>query len=309
VTGDWVAATVRARGLARRLIGPELLDELRRAPSLRAALDKLVGTRYERDVSPDLDLTAAQRVVSATLLWNLRILAGWGPAVSAGPLRVLAAGFEAANVVGHLARLGGAAVPGPYDLGMLRIAWPEASRTSAPDELRRVLARSAWGDPGGDDLPTVRIALELSWARQVLDHVPGAGGWAAARGALVLARAVAAGAARSLPARPAADADRLLGRGWRDATSVPDLAGRLRGAAAAALTATTGWDDLWSAEERWWQTVRETAPALLRSPLPGPEASVGAAGMLAADAWAVRGALAAAARGGGTGREVVHGSA
>jgi hypothetical protein len=44
-----------------------------------------------------MDLAAAQHAVSATMLWHLRVLAGWVPPYASGPLRVLAAGFEIAG--------------------------------------------------------------------------------------------------------------------------------------------------------------------------------------------------------------------
>jgi hypothetical protein len=65
----------------------------------------------------------------------------------------------------------------------------------------------------------------------------------------------------------------------------------------------TGPADLWAAEARWWRAVEHDSEDLVRSPRPGPAVLVGAVGLLAADAWRVRAALEAAARG-GVGAEV-----
>jgi hypothetical protein len=315
VNGAWVAAAVRGRGLTRRVLTEELLTRLARSATLQEALALLSTTAYWRDAGEQTDLLSAQRAVSSTLLWHLRVLAGWGPPMSAGPLRALAAEFEIANVAALLVRLGdrAASPAAPFDLGSLATAWASISRGSSPEEVRRRLAASAWGDPGSADLGTVRLSMQLAAARMMLDEAPGASTWAAGRAAIVAAKVVLAGATPALGERARRDADRLLGRGWQGATSIAELATRLRPPAAHALRGASGAGDLWLAERAWWALVAAEAGSLARRSPPGPEAVVGVAGLLAADAWRTSAALATAAAGGraggGAGDRVLDGLA
>lgn len=73
----------------------------------------------------------------------------------------------------------------------------------------------------------------------------------------------------------------------------------LRWVLAAVLTERAdAADDLWRAEITWWRHVEADGVALLHRSGPGPDAPVGAAAVLATDAWRVRAALEIAARGG-----------
>jgi hypothetical protein len=263
------------------------------------ALGRLVLTPYGREVRVDMDLVSAEHAVFATLLWHMRVLAGWGPPLGAGPLRLLAAGFEIANVTGHLARVGGRTVPDPYALGSLATAWPAISAARTPAEVRAALASSSWGDPGGDDPATVRLALTLGWARRVLDGSPGAGGWAISGAALVACRVLAAGALSALGTSARGDADRVLGPRWAEAASPGELVRQAPRAAAKVLEGVSGADEMWRAEARWWSNVGATGTELVARSTLDASSSVGAVGVLAADAWRTRAALQLAARGGG----------
>ena len=198
MSAGWVAAGVRARGLARRRLGRDGARALAASDSLAAALGTLANTPYGREVKTEMDLASAEHAVFATLLWHMRILAGWGPPLGSGPLRLLATGFEVANVTGRLARIGGQNAASPYALGSMATAWPAISEARTPTEVRAALASSSWGDPGGEDLATVRLALPLGWARRVLDGVPGAADWAISGSALVLCRVLMADAFSAL---------------------------------------------------------------------------------------------------------------
>ena len=202
---------------------------------LAGALGMLAHTPYGREVRTEMDLASAEHAVFATLLWHMRILAGWGPPLGAGTLRLLATGFEVANVTGHLARIEGQKVPGPYALGSMATAWPAVSAARTPTEVRAALASSSWGDPGGEDPATVRLALSLGWARRVLDGVPGAADWAISGSAIVLCRVLMAGAFSALGPSARRDTQRLLGSGWQDATSAGELARHVPRAAAKTL--------------------------------------------------------------------------
>jgi hypothetical protein len=300
MSAGWVAASVRGRGLARRCVGREGARQVARCGSLDDAVSFLASTPYGREIRPGMDLLDAQHAVFAAVLWHLRILAGWDPPLGAGPLRLLGAGFEVANIGGRLAQLAGQLPRAPYELGSTGTVWSAVSTAGSPAEVRAALGSSGWGDPGTDELPAIRLALQLAWARRVLDGVEGAGDWAISRAALVMARVVASGAVPVLGPSARRDARRLLGPGWEDARSIDELAERTQGVAARALRGVHGPGDLWRAEARWWTTVESDSRALAVRPRADAAAGIGVVGLLGADAWRVRCALAVAARGGDT---------
>ncbi len=299
MSAAWVAAGVRAKGLARRQLGRDGAHNLATSDSLSTALGTLVRTPYGREVTTEMDLGAAEHAVFATLLWHIRILAGWGPPLGGGPLRLLAAGFEIANVTGHLARLEGREAPDPYVLGSMAIAWPAISAARTPAEVRAALASSSWGDPGGEDLATVRLALLFGWARRVLDGVPGAGEWAISGSALVLCRVLTAGAVAALGTSARRDAHRLLGSSWEEATSPVELSRCVPRASVKALRGITEREELWRAEARWWSNLEGSGAKMAAGSTLDVSSTVGVVGLLAADAWRTRAALQVAARGGG----------
>lgn len=299
MSAGWVAAGVRARGLARRRLGRDGARDLAASNSLAAALGTLANTPYGREVKTEMDLASAEHAVFATLLWHMRILAGWGPPLGSGPLRLLATGFEVANVTGWLARIGGQNAASAYALGSMATAWPAISESQTPAEVRGALASSSWGDPGGEDLATVRLALLLGWARRVLDGVPGAADWAISGSALVLCRVLMADAFSALGPAAVRDAHHLLGSGWQEASSPGELARHVPRAAAKVLEAASGPDDLWRAEALWWSNLEVSGAALAARSTLDVSSSVGVVGLLAVDAWRTRAALQVAARGGG----------
>ncbi|HXZ62863.1 MAG TPA: hypothetical protein VEG62_08985 [Acidimicrobiales bacterium] len=305
MTAGWTAAGVRGRGLLRRRLGHSGALALASEPSLESALSALLDTPYSREIRPGQDLGGAQHAVSATALWHMRILAGWGSPVVAGPLRLLGSGYEIPNVTGHLLGLSGHPVRPAYTLGALATAWPAVQRARTAAEVRAALRDSAWGDPGSEELPSIRLALQLSWACRVADGVPPAVDWATSGAALAVARALASGAQGSLGPTAVRDASRVLGQRWRRADSPEDLARHVPRAAAQTLEGVASADQLWRAEVRWWAEVEATAARLAVHPRPDSSAAVGAAALLAVDAWRVRAALTVAARGGGELAEVL----
>jgi len=309
VSAGWVASAVRGRGLERRRLGRDGARDLAASTSLGEALSALAPTPYGRELRPDMNLADAQRAVSATVLWHLRVLAGWGPPLGSGPLRLVAAGFEIANISGHLARLRGQPARAPYALGSMATAWPSVSIAQTPAEVRTALRSSAWGDPGGDDAPTVRVALQLGWARRLLDGAEGAADVAIAAAALVLARVLVTDARSVLSPSARRDASHVLGPHWQQAATLEDLALHVPRAAAQALHGVEEEHDLWRAEARWWITLESAGAALAARPRPDASHGVAVAALLATDAWRVRSALAVAAAGGGDLTEVFDGVA
>jgi hypothetical protein len=294
VKAGWTAASVRGRGLLRRLLGMSGARELATAASLEDALVLLGETPYAREVRPGMALGEAQHAVAAVALWHLRVLAGWSPPLGAGPLHLLAGRLEIANITGHLAALSGLPTPEPYRLGSLATAWPAVAAARTAAEVRAALAVSAWGDPGADRAADIDLSLQFAWARRIYDNAPGAADWAVSWAALLVARSLAAGA--TIPDPAAAHASHLLGHDWFGATSPTLLATRVPRAAARALAGVEDAASLWRAEARWWARVGADAAALSTRSRPDVVVVVGVAALLGVDAFLVRAALAAAGR-------------
>lgn len=295
----WVAGSVRARAMARRRLGHAAARDLARRTSLELAIDSLAITPYGHDVHPGQDMSAAQHAVASTLLWHMRVLAGWVPHGDARMLRVLAGGFEVANVDERLRELAGGPTDPMFRLGTLEIAWNRIARATSIAEVREYLARSAWGDPGADTPAAVRRGMRLSWASRVAASVPGGRPWAAGAAAIIIARELL------LDPQPPADltvrmASPLLGRAWISASSVRTFADALPADVRWVLDGVDAPADLWRAESAWWARLDRDGHALLRRPVTTSAPVVGAVAVLAADAWRGRAALEVAARGGAT---------
>jgi hypothetical protein len=274
------------------------------APTLEDALRYLSATAYRRDLAPDASLADGQRAVSATLLWHLRVLAGWQPSTGAHAVRLLAAGFEISNTELHLRTLSDPETDpprpfvAPYRLGALATAWTRIARTRSPSELRTALAASPWGDPGDDSPAAVATGMRVSTAVRTAAAVPEAGRWAAGRLALLVGREVFL-VGRRIPEASARRAARLLGPRSLRAGSFADFRQALPTAASWALDGVDEATDLWRAEARWWDAVDRDGRELLSRSRFSAEPVVGAVAVLSADAWRTRGALELAARGGG----------
>ena len=302
MTAGWVAGSVRAAALAQRRLTPRQLRELAHQPTARSAVARLATTPYGHDVVADHEPAQAQHAVGATLLWHLRVLAGWVPRQGAHALRVLAAGFEVANVDDHLVRLGGGTVEPPYVLGALETAWARVSRTRSPEQLRAALAASPWGDPGTPFARDVHLVMTLTWAERVVEVVPSAAEWARAAAALTVLREVLLGRQGPPPGRVVALTGRLLGPEFGAAVtgpapSLPRAVERLPRGIRRMFGSVTEPADLWRVELAWLHRLEEEGSALLRRSGYGPEHLVGTVALLTVDAWRARAALQAAALG------------
>ncbi|MET8763375.1 hypothetical protein [Lentzea sp. NPDC004782] len=289
MSAAWIAGGVRARALLRRRAGAVRAREIAGCSSVAEAVQLLVAGPYQRDVRAGQSLEEAEHGVAATLLWHLRVLAGWQPRAGAELVRLLAGWFEMANVVEHLRVLAGEAPGRAFQLGTLATAWPRLAATSSVAELRQALAASPWGDPGADDPRRIVSAVQLGWAARVAGGVPQARFWAAGGAALLVARE------HFLLGHPVAVPALLGDAGGR---GFAEFVTRLPGEAGWALEDVGDPADLWQAEERWWARVESDARTLLRGRGFGPGAVVGCAALLAVDARRVRAALECAARGG-----------
>ncbi|MFE9454827.1 hypothetical protein [Streptomyces sp. NPDC006739] len=300
MSGGWVAGAVRAKALVGRCPGTVGAREVAGRPTLDDALQRLAPTPYARYTRSAADLREAQRAVSATLLWHLRVLAGWLPRGGARLLVPLAAGFEIANVASRLPAPDGRraeAAPEPYRLGALETAWRSLERAGTPAETRAALTASPWGDPGGDTPWALVTGMRMAAARRTAIAVQPARRWAQGRAVLLAARELFVHH-RSLPEPVLRDAARLLGRRATAAATYQEFRERLPSSAGWPLEGIDEPGELWRAEARWWRTVQADGAVLLREGRYGPPVVVGAVALLSVDAWRVRAALESAARGG-----------
>lgn len=294
MSAGWVAGSVRARALVGRRLGPGRTRLLAGSPSLDAALRTLAATPYGRDTAPGQTLAQAQRAVAATLLWHLRVLAGWQPREGVRMLRAAAGWYELANIDGLLPD---AATEEPFELGALQTAWSLLAGASSWAELRSRLAASAWGDPGTDDPRQVRLYLRLAWAERITRVAPVARQWAGG-GAAVLLAGERFGAGSALSGQVRERARRLAGPVAIDAPTLAELTRRLPAGARWALEGVDEPTELWRSQARCWARAERDGLGLLRASGFGGTPAIGAAAVLATDAWRVRAALEMAARGG-----------
>jgi hypothetical protein len=292
LTAPWVAGGVRARLLLRRSLGVDGARAVAAAGSLDPATRLLASTSYGRDVRAGMDLVTAERAVAATLLWHLRVLAGWLPASGGRMARTLAGWYEMHNIEDRVLLLRNGEPRAPFAMGSLGTAWARVAHASTAEEVRSALRGSPWGDPGSSDPEAIHLALRLAWARRVGTDVSEAAAWADAAAVLTVARELAAGR-DTLDRMGSAVPYRLRG-----ASSLTELAGRLPRAMSWVLDGVTDSAGVWSAEARWWRRVESEAMRLVSRANVGRAPVVGTVALLGADAHRVRAALVLAARGG-----------
>lgn len=295
MSSSWVAASVRARALARRRLGAAGARALAAQP-LPAATAALADTPYRHDVHASDDLAAAQHGAVATVLWHLRVLGGWVPRSGTPALRALAAGFEVANVDEHMRSLRGESTEPAFRLGSFATAWPRLRRTTSMRELRDELATSAWGDPGGEGVRTIGLALRTSWASRVWQSLPQARRWVAGASALLVLRERWV-AERRLPEVAVTNLDPVLGLEWASASSLHGCVEAMPPEATWTVSDVGDPDDLWRAEASWWRRLEADGFTMVRGSSFDLDPVVGSLAVLAADAWRVRAALEVAAVG------------
>jgi hypothetical protein len=308
VSSSWVAGVVRAKALARRRLGAAGARAVAMSPGLGQALVALSSSPYGHDVRPGQSLGAAQHAVGASLLWNMRVLAGWLPRGHVDVVRLFAAGFEVANLDDHLWTLqhfseprGEPADP-PYSLGTLETSWSRLSSTTTFGGVAEVLETSRWQLRGCRTPREFHLGVRLAWADAVVAAVPEAAGWARAAAALVVLKELLL-EGRSLTDPLALRASYVLGPAFVDALAgrLVDLAGLRDSLPSGARWVLDGLDqsqDLWRGEAGWWHRVERDGFALLRGSGYHRAPVVGALAVLAVDVWRVRAALETAARGG-----------
>jgi len=298
MSAGWVAGSVRARALARRRIGADAARQLAASGSLPEALQALAATYYGRDIRPSQTLAEAQHAIAGTILWDLRVLAGWLPRAGVSLLRTLAGWFEIANVDELLQAMAGGSAGEMFQLGALATAWPRLRNAATPAALRAALSTSAWRDPGADAAVALRLSMRARWAARVAGCGDPAPAWAAGGAALLAAGGLLAGSS-PLPPGALGSTLGLLGQLPAEPVTLDELARRLPGRARWVLDGISSSGDLWRAEAAWWARVERDGFLLLRTSGLDSGPVLGAVAVLSADAWRARAALEIAARGGG----------
>ena len=186
MSAGWVAGSVRAKGLLSRRLGPEAPGDCCIGVACRCAARSgrwplWPGHRDRPERSSDRTCSGRDSAVAFASARGLAAREG------ARAIRSLAAGFEAANIIAHAHALAGAVRAPSFDLGALATAWSRLRETSSLLELRRALAQSLWGDPGGGAPADIAAGVQVSWAVRVATTVPEASSWAVAALALLVA--------------------------------------------------------------------------------------------------------------------------
>jgi len=297
----WVAASVRAKAMARRRLGAGAARRIALSPGLSDALGLLAGTAYARASVPGMPLSEAERLVAEVELWQLRVLSGWLPRSAVGLARALGARYERANIEALARNLAGGSRSHQYfALGSLALSWPRIAATTSPQALREALRASPWGDPGDTTAAALRDVLVLRWLRMLAAEAAPAIEWVLGAATLVAAKQLlvaTTGVTEDL-SRAAAP---LIGNDWVTASSLAALREAIPMAGRWVLDGVESPSGLWRAEAGMAARIESDGFRLLRHGSPGMEPFLGAVAVLAVDGWRVRVALGDAALGVGPG--------
>lgn len=297
---DWVAASARARSMAQRRVGAGAVRDLAAQTTLAAALAMLRVSSYADRLDGLPDLAGAERGIRDTVLWHLRVLAGWLPTSGTSLARAAAGTFEIENITALARQLdGGPPAPDPFELGALATAWPRLHSAGSTVELASILHTSPWGEVDASGPGPLRDTLNVIWLRRLAAIVPATRPWCGAGCVLVAVRGLQVdNLAPGLPLlrilRP------VLGRSWEGTDSIPAFAEAIPPSLRPVLRGVSSPQELWRAEASALSRVEKDGFGLLRGALPGPEVVLGALAVLSVDAWRVRAALAAATSGTGS---------
>jgi hypothetical protein len=290
MSASWVAGSVRSHALAKRCMGAALAHEVASAPGWEAAVLVLSKAHHLRGLRGPVSVDEVEDSIADSLLWNIRVLAGWLPSGGGESLRDLAGWFEIANIDRRLAVLSGGGVAHLFDLGRLATVSRHVASAGSTAQIAEILSRSSWGNPGGDDPQVIAAGARLSWARRLLERMQDARPLVAGGLALMVARSLAAG-------RPVDERLRSLLQ-LRGPAELATLAPALPRSVQWALEGVSTGDDLWRAEAHWWKRVEDQARLMMTSARWGPAVPIGCVLLLAADAHRMQMALESAWRGG-----------
>lgn len=297
MTAGWVAASNRGRALLGHLVGRAGARAIAAAASWPDALTVLGPTMYGREATATglaTDDRGAARLAAATATaWQLRVLSGWLPPAAGGLARLSVGPLELSNIEHHLAHLAGDGPAAAVPLGSLGVAWPRIARADSPEQVRSLLARSAWGDPGGTDRVTVGVGLRIALARRIVRQAPDAATWARGATSVLVARERFA-FGRQIATVTGHEVDALIGTRWRRATTIGDLAELLPDSASWPLAEVASPRDLWTAERAVVRRVDLDATRLAASGRSGRATVMAIMALILVDLWRVDQAISAA---------------
>jgi hypothetical protein len=243
-----------------------------------------------------------QHAVGAHALWHLRILAGWVPPKGVSIIRALAGWFEIANVEAMAASTNQTVeLAARYELGRLSVIGHGARHARTLVELRKAVAASQWRDPGGETVESLLIGMRLGWAGLIRQAATDRREWGSGLAAMILAQDLfLPGAAhRNASVRRAQG----IGSGWQNTTDLASYIAALPAAAAWVFADVQGVEELWRAEDTWWERIAADGADLLLTSQLGRGTVTGAAAVIVADARGTQVSLSRSARAGAHGRD------
>jgi len=295
MTAGWVAPTTRGRALLARTIGADGAREIASAPSWDEARRRLAATAYGNGLAPAADRMMARRRAGEIVAWQLRVLSGWLPPATGDLVRLAVGPFEIGDVDAHLAHLAGAEPVDPMPLGALGTIGRRVARTRTPGEVRQVLSRSGWGDPGVDDPAAIACSMRITWTRRIARAGGPTGSWGLGAAATLLARERFV-ADREIAGPAEHDLARLLGHGALAAATLEELVDRLATRARWPFESVRGPGELWRSELAVLARVDRDARELSTTTA-SRGTVVAVIARLLVDMWRVTAAIDAAGRG------------
>ncbi|MEY9951613.1 hypothetical protein [Leifsonia sp. EB34] len=292
---SWTAGNVRARGLVRGRAGSAVLRQCAQAAALPDALALLGGSAYASRLAPTMDLVAAQRAIADTLLWQIRVLAGWLPPGGTRIAVAAAAVFERANILARARLLadGGHEPASPFELGTLGTAWPTIRATTSLADLHSALRASPWGDAAAAQSTTaLDDLLSASLLRRIAACAPLARDWCVVACTLIATRV-------SLLERAGPDQTfrrlvaPLIGDRWSATNSLAALRDAAPRPARTILAGIDRPEELWRGQVALAALVDAQARRSLTGGDHQADSVVAALAILFVDAWRARAALAA----------------
>lgn len=294
MTAAWVAATVRGKALARRCLGSTAIQNLSSLRGRQAAVEYLASTSYGSGFDSGTDLATAERSISDTACWHLRILAGWAPASGAAFIQPLTLWFEVCNIEELAVSYNdphGHTPPPAYNLGRLAMAWPRVRNSSNLTDLKTALGTTVLGEPEAGTLPSILLGVRLGFARVLASRCPDAS-WGSGLAALELAKSRLLGS-ESPPMHHTGST--IIGHAWRTAPDVRSFADAVPARARWVLEGIDHPNELWRAEIGWWRRLARDGARLMSRGTFAQGPVLGAGLVILADARLAQLALASAA--------------
>ncbi|MCB0994191.1 MAG: hypothetical protein KDB21_03805 [Acidimicrobiales bacterium] len=274
--------TTRGRALVRQLVGVDGATNIAASTAWPAARELVAATFYGREMEADADRRDARASALAGTAWQLRVLSGWLPPGRSVLCRLGGGPIEISNITGRLDSVDGATRAPLIPLGSLAGISVRALRSGSPDQLRRGLAASVWGDPRSVVREAIIFHLRAAWLARIARSAPWASRWSSGAAAVLIARERFSFGRE--PAEPAARLiDELVGARWRRVEHLEELALRLPRVASWAIDGIASSSELWLAEIRVARAIAEDAQTWVASGAHSERAATGIVALLLLD--------------------------